>query len=168
MDIRELTYTYYLRNRTTKRIPSNWESYEVVELGAGSSNYSHLFGEENYTAVDLDPIIGKYVKKFVQADIADLPFKENSFDVFIAISLLEHMNDPLSVLKRLIRICPEGGYATIPVLDEFPFLYDPINWIRLRLGKTVMSFGIAGFGHVSILYKKDWVKMFNEAGYSVT
>ncbi len=167
MDIRDLTYNYYIKRRTMGRPPGDWEGQKVVELGAGIVNYSPYFLKENYTAVDLDPDVAKHVHCFVQADIKDLPFNENEFDKFITIGLLEHTKSPQKVLNRLASICRNGGIVYVPVLDSFPFVYDPINWIRKKLGKSIINFGIGGFGHISMYYKDEWIKMFDQAGYTV-
>ena len=167
MDIRDLTYNYYIKYKEVERPPSHWENQKILELGAGAANYSVFFKPEDYTAVDLDPNVASYVPNFIQADINDLPFKDNAFDQFIAISLLEHLRHPQDVLLRLSKICRHGGLVLVPVLDSFPFLYDPINWTRKKLGKSIVNFGMGGYGHISMYYCKDWDAMFRNAGFIV-
>ncbi len=168
IDIREVTYNYFLKRRTSKCIPEGWEKLSVLEIGAGLENYGTVFEKGDYVAVDLEEKVRERVPRFVQADIHALPFKDKSFDKFIAVSILEHTEKPVQALSELRRVCRLGGLVSVPTLDAFPFVYDPVNWIMKKIGKPVVNFGIGGFGHVSMYYERQWEKMFDRAGFSIT
>lgn len=69
---------------------------KIVNLGCGE-NPAQLDGIH----VDLD----RYNHKgFIQADLHHLPFKSNSFDTAILGDILEHVLDPIQVLKEAGRI----------------------------------------------------------------
>jgi len=165
MDIRDITFSYYLKNKQKKYLPADWMNGSILEIGAGLDNYSSLVHNKNYTACDMDITLGASIKRFVQADISFLPFKPGTFDWFIANSILEHVPDPQSVLNQLALIVREGGLVSIPVLDSFPFLYDPVNWILKKLNRNPVNFGIHGFGHISMHYRTKWEEMFDQAGF---
>lgn len=169
MDIREVTYAYYVKSKTAKSqvIPTHWNKSSIVEVGSGIDNYAAYLNESKYVAVDLDIKNANSKFPFVQGDINHLPFKDGSFDEFIALSIIEHVKDPLSPLKELHRICKSGGIVAVPCLDEFPFLYDPVNWIRKRKGKPIANFGIGGFGHVNVFYREEWKRIFKKAGFHI-
>lgn len=167
MDLRNLTYTYFLRRRQSKSLPADMLKGSVIELGAGLDNFSVLFSHDRYTAVDLDTSLAGKGFRFICQDIRRLDFDDNSFDYFIASNVLEHIEAPSEILKRLHAICRNGGYVVVPVNGDFPFFYDPINWIRKRLGLTICNYGIGGFGHVSLLSEQAWLKIFEECGYNV-
>ena len=46
---------------------------------------------------------------FIRGDVQDLPFKENSFDIVYCRYILEHVPDPLRVLKEARRVLKPGG-----------------------------------------------------------
>lgn len=55
----------------------------------------------------------------ILGDIHQLPFKENSVDAIICMSVLEHVEDPLTAAKELYRVLKPGGSCFIYT----PFLY---------------------------------------------
>lgn len=168
MDLRDLTYTYYLRRKNQKSLPQELLGSNVLELGAGLDNYSVLFDYENYTAVDLDTSLKEHGFRFLCQDINDLQLGDEEYDYFIASNVLEHIKSPAKVLARLHAFCSHGGYIVVPVNGDFPFLYDPINWIRKRVSLPVCNFGIGGFGHVSLLTETEWEAIFKQQGFVIT
>lgn len=168
MDLRGLTYSYYYKSKNRLPLPALWRtSYRVVELGAGLDNYAELFGRDNYLAVDIAPV-RQGSGRAVQADLrGPLPLADGSFDAFIAANIMEHLPDPLAALKEAHRVCRRGGMVAVPVLDSFPFIYDPVNWVRKKKGLPLANFGIGGFGHLHVLCRKDWIALFERAGFSV-
>jgi len=66
------------------------------------------------------------------ADGAGLPFDNDTFDVVISVNALEHVADPLSVLKECQRVLRPGGRVYL----HFPPFYSPWGahldgWINL-------------------------------------
>lgn len=51
-------------------------------------------------------------------DAHKLQFKENSFDAAFCLEALEHVLDPLQVLKEMYRVVKRGGYIVILVPSE--------------------------------------------------
>ncbi|MBF0380047.1 MAG: class I SAM-dependent methyltransferase [Magnetococcales bacterium] len=168
MDIRDLTYTYYIR-RKQSRLPSmkGWQDGRVLEVGAGLENFAEQYPKSTYVTMDLDRNSAKTKNLFVQGNVLSLPFADGVFDHFIAYSILEHVPNPEVSLQELRRVCSKGGIISVPVLDEFPFIYDPVNWILKKMGKSWVHFGIGGFGHECVQYSKDWEKLLESCGYKV-
>ena len=48
------------------------------------------------------------------ADIVDLPFPDDSFDLILAIEVLEHVTDPASALRELARIATRSLVLSVP------------------------------------------------------
>ena len=60
----------------------------------------------------------RYYDKIVIGDIEDLaylPFENNFFDIIICSDILEHLRDPLTVLKKLASYLKVGGFFLISV-----------------------------------------------------
>lgn len=57
----------------------------------------------------------------IVADITKLPFKDNSIDVIICESVLEHVKNPLVIIKEIERVLKIGGlvYLSVPFIAGF-------------------------------------------------
>ena len=56
--------------------------------------------------------------KFSVADAHNLPFKSSTFDAVFALEVLEHVFEPLKVLKEIKRVMKRGAYAVFLVPAE--------------------------------------------------
>ena len=56
---------------------------------------------------------------FVRADLFDHPFKDNSFDVVIANSVLHHTKDTWLALDELTKICKTDGIIIVGLYNAF-------------------------------------------------
>jgi len=56
--------------------------------------------------------------KFFKGDAHNLKFKPNSFDAVFILEVLEHLHDPLRVLKEVKRILKKKGYAVFLVPSD--------------------------------------------------
>ena len=64
----------------------------------------------DYTSADLfSPIVD------VKADILDLPFEEESFDVIFCNHVLEHIEDDRKAMSELYRVMKKGGWGILQV-----------------------------------------------------
>ena len=62
--------------------------------------------------------------KFVQANAENLPFSDKQFDVAVATELLEHMGDPVAVLKEIKRVA-RRTIITVPNEYDWAPEYQP-------------------------------------------
>jgi SAM-dependent methyltransferase len=62
---------------------------------------------------------------FREADALALPFDDNSFDVAYCRYLLEHVSDPLQVLKEMRRVLKPGGRVLVQENNIFTTTFDP-------------------------------------------
>ena len=60
---------------------------------------------------------------FRVADIYDLPFDDDSFDVVLSSAVIEHLSDPVRALRELRRVTRTGGVTAVIRTDwTFPFI----------------------------------------------
>lgn len=74
---------------------------KIVDIGG---NKGHTFPNwKNVIVVDIDDYSDK-VKNFVRADAHKLPFKNKQFDTAVLAEILEHVDNPIQVLKEAKRV----------------------------------------------------------------
>lgn len=120
---------------------------KVLDAGCGEGFYVMILREIfdcEVWAIDYDPHILEMAKKWFhrddkkihwqQADLTALSFKDESFDKIICSEVLEHIPEDGRAVSELYRVLKKGGKigATVPN-HNYPFLWDPLNWIRERL-----------------------------------
>ncbi|WP_407556167.1 class I SAM-dependent methyltransferase [Winogradskyella sp. 4-2091] len=67
----------------------------------------------DYTTTDLlSPIAD------VKADICDLPFEDNSYDVILCNHVLEHIQDDTKAIQELYRVMKPGGYGIFQIPQD--------------------------------------------------
>lgn len=57
--------------------------------------------------------------KIIQGDAQALPFRDNSFNIVVATAVIEHLNQPLKMLKEAHRVLKRGGIIILTTPDPF-------------------------------------------------
>ena len=112
-----------------------------------------------YTTSDLESPIAD-----VKADICDLPFKDNSFDVVFCNHVLEHIADDKKAMQELFRVMKRGGFGVFQIPQdlsrETTFEDNSITDKKER----AKIFG--QYDHVRI-YGKDYFNKLRSIGFKV-
>jgi SAM-dependent methyltransferase len=112
-----------------------------------------------YTTSDLESPIAD-----VKADICDLPFKDNSFDVVFCNHVLEHITDDKKAMQELFRVMKRGGFGIFQIPQdlsrETTFEDNSITDKKER----AKIFG--QYDHVRI-YGKDYFNKLRSIGFKV-
>ncbi|MEJ2346556.1 MAG: class I SAM-dependent methyltransferase [Gammaproteobacteria bacterium] len=112
----------------------------VVDAGAGNCRYKPYFARQRYLAADFCKVSDKNYKRMdVVTDLAAFALKADSVDTVVSIEVLEHVPEPLQVLKEFHRVLKPGAplYLTCPLnwgVHEAPFdfyRYTPYGLTRL-------------------------------------
>lgn len=147
----------------------------ILEIGCGDGFYLHLLinlgiKSLKVTGVDIDEnalnsarenLKDKNVK-LINADVMKrLPFGDNSFDKIIMSEVCEHLSDDVKGLKEAKRVLRNEGILVVTVPNHnYPFLWDPINWILEHFFGTHIKSGFwAGLWNQHLrLYKPDEIE----------
>ena len=122
----------------------------ILDIGGGSGTLALLLKQRGFnkiTIVDISSVaVEKARAKGFKAQVLDvskmpLPFKDLSFATVIATDVLEHLYDPVSVLKECGRI----GKRIILSLPNFHYFKDRIEML---LGKVPFECRLQRGGHV--------------------
>ena len=113
----------------------------------------------DYTTTDLlSPIAD------VKADICNLPFKDNTFDVILCNHVLEHIPDDTKAMQELYRVMKQGGYGILQIpqdLDRATTFED--NSITDKKERAKI-FG--QYDHVRV-YGRDYFDKLSQIGFKV-
>jgi ubiquinone/menaquinone biosynthesis C-methylase UbiE len=87
----------------------------VLDVGAGSAPYRALFAHCDYKTQDFAQLredqlrYGGYAPIDVVSEANALPIPDASFDVVICTEVLEHVPEPIAVVRELGRVVAPGG-----------------------------------------------------------
>ncbi|MBW2973467.1 methyltransferase domain-containing protein [Candidatus Woesearchaeota archaeon] len=134
---------------------------KVLDLGCGSGISSALFFKKGYqvTGIDIAPGMIKQAKKLPFQKLIcqniEKPLKvpKNHFDAAILTSVMEFIQNPLQLFKRINKVLKDGGYFALTV----PKKLTKKQQESLRKTKwTIESY-----------HKKEIEPMFKKAGFKI-
>lgn len=92
----------------------------LLDVGAGTGGMAKAFaGDFDVFALDLSKkaskILGKKKINAIRGNAVKLPFKSNSFNVVLAVHLLEHVEDDFQAVKEMNRVLKKKGVLILSV-----------------------------------------------------
>ena len=104
------------------------ETIRTLELGCGQGDFLRsVTSDDQFEARGLDyadaPVA--YAQSFgLEAEIGDIQskaFDDNSFDLVVALHVMEHVHDPIETFAEISRVLRPGGYAFVvcPCVSHF-------------------------------------------------
>lgn len=142
----------------------------ILTLGGGIANdLWHLTTENLVVNVDYASSGLRIGKQFgvqgVSADLnhsTSLPFPDRTYDLVVCNDILEHLLEPLQVLKEAVRVLRDDGTIVISVPNHF---YWPMRF-RLLFGKGIVWRGILT-DHGAIYHDWDYmhIRFFTYKGF---
>lgn len=148
----------YLKNKTDFFTAQ----HKVLHFAPEQAFYKRFRKLKNldYTTTDLNSPLAD-----VKADICDLPFEDNSFDVILCNHVLEHIPDDAKAMSELLRVMKPGGWGIFQIPQDLDrtttFEDDSITDKRQR----AKVFG--QYDHVRI-YGRDYFETLEKAGFIVS
>jgi SAM-dependent methyltransferase len=138
--------------------------FTVLDIGCATGALLASLREQgrHVTGIEISPFQAEYARRERNLDIRTLPLEENrfpsgSFRAVLASHLIEHLNDPASLVREVYRILVPGGrfYVTTPNIAGFQ--------ARL-LGKHWRS---AIFDHLYLFSAKTLPALLRQNGFRV-
>lgn len=98
---------------------------KVLEAGCAGGDLSRMLAAQNMEVWAVDRSSKMIAKarqtpslvQFKQADVMKLPFPDKNFDIVLASSLLNVVDEPLAALTEMCRVCREGGTVSVLIPD---------------------------------------------------
>jgi ubiquinone/menaquinone biosynthesis C-methylase UbiE len=141
----------------------------VLDVGAGSCPYAHLFPHCHYKTQDLGILKdeqlrnGRYGTLDYVCDVTNIPVENDSFDAVLCTEVLEHLPEPMRALREFARILKPGGslILTAPLgsgIHQEPYhFYGGFTpaWFQRFLAE-------AGFNNIVIEPNAGFFKFFSQ------
>ncbi|WP_322815496.1 class I SAM-dependent methyltransferase [Chloroflexus sp.] len=128
----------------------------ILDLGAGMGGFAvaaALAGAQ-VTACEYNPAYCRIIRlraaryqlrlPIINAAGEALPLPDAAFDLAVAWDVLEHVQDPIAVLRELARVLRPGGHALITAINRRAWI-DPhyhmrgINWLPRPVAELVIE-----------------------------
>ena len=118
------------------------------------------FSNWDYSTTDLHSPLAD-----IKADICNLPFKENTYDLILCNHVFEHISDDKKAMSELYRILKKGGtlIAQVPLDETRKEIFEDDS-ITDRKKRTII-FG--QYDHVRI-YGQNYYSRLEAAGFKVS
>ena len=144
---------------------------KILDVGAGSCRYRYLFDHCEYKTHDFAKLETKdvghdgYGDLDYISDILEIPVEDSSFDAILCTQVLEHVPEPILVIKEFARILKQGGILMLTApqrsgLHQAPYHYYggyTMYWYKKFLPAS-------GFNILSIEPNGGFFKHYGEAG----
>lgn len=137
------------------------EKHKVLHMAPEQcfiSRFKKLKNLEYITADLYSPIVD------VKANILDLPFEENSFDVILCNHVLEHIEDDSKAMSELYRVMKPGGMGIFQIPQETDRIKTYENFSITKPEDRKKHFG--QYDHVRI-YGMDYFDRLRSVGFTV-
>lgn len=132
---------------------------KVLHIAPEQAFYKRFKKLQNldYTTSDLESPIAD-----VKADITNLPFENESFDVILCNHVLEHIPDDKKAMKELYRVMKKGGWGIfqVPLENERTQTYEDFSITDPK--ERTKHFG--QYDHVRV-YGMDYFDRLEKAGF---
>jgi len=99
----------------------------VLDLGCGDGLLLGLLRDKGVSGegLDISPVsvemcLRKGIKATVHSFDDPLPYENASFDTVILLDVLEHVYDPVPLLKEAVRVSRDGVIVGVPNFSSFP------------------------------------------------
>jgi SAM-dependent methyltransferase len=88
------------------------KDFRVLDAGAGKAPFRRLFDHLTYDTADFGQVAKKaYALIDYKCDLTAIPVPDSTYDLVLCTQVLEHVPDPLAVLREFHRVLKPGGQA---------------------------------------------------------
>jgi 2-polyprenyl-3-methyl-5-hydroxy-6-metoxy-1,4-benzoquinol methylase len=146
----------------------------VLELGPATGYMSQALRERGCTVVGIELDAGmaeraaEHVDRLIVGDIQTLDLEEElgdeRFDVIVAADVLEHLVDPLAVIRRLLPFLDDGGAFVLSVPN---IAHGSVRLALLEGAFDYQDVGLLDRTHKTFFTRQSLERMLDEADLGV-
>ncbi|HEY2356578.1 MAG TPA: class I SAM-dependent methyltransferase [Phenylobacterium sp.] len=146
----------------------------ILELGCGNGATGALALQQGkcakYVGIEMFEPMALEARQVLSAvhigniETMDLPYPPHSFDVLICSEVLEHLTDPIPVVRKLVSLLKPGGtiYASVPNISHWKIV------LALIGGRfDYQSEGAMDHTHLRWFTPRTFRRLFEDCGVSV-
>lgn len=146
------------------------EPASVLEIGCGQGTGARIINEllrpERYVGIDLDPrMIRRAARRagslpnatFVEGDVSNLCFPDNTFDSVVNFAILHHVPDWRRALAEVHRTLRAGG----------EFLFEDLPLETWERGVGIPSRRIADHPYEQMFRKQEFIDELKSLGFTL-
>jgi SAM-dependent methyltransferase len=101
----------------------------VLDAGAGQRKFAGIFSRQRYESCDMSGGFYKQKHDF-ECFLDSIPKADNTYDAVVNTQVLEHVPDPLAVLKELHRVLKPGGVLLLSLPLNAPLHGQPWHYFH--------------------------------------
>jgi SAM-dependent methyltransferase len=149
--------------------PANGAGRRVLDVGCSNGYFARLLADRGFEVIGIEQRTGHGSEfppgvRLIEHDLEQgLPYLEGRFDYIVCADILEHLRDPLSLLRALASRLEPGGrlVASLPNSGNLYFR------LSVLIGRFPMDDrGLFDRTHLHFFMWKGWRQVFAEAGLS--
>ncbi len=117
-------YSSRVEQRALRRAVGSAAGLSVVDVGGGAGRFTEILDHQADMVIGLDRDLAmltiaraRLAAPLVTGDALALPFRNTSFDLAVAITVLEFVADPAAAVAELARVTRPGGRLVVGALN---------------------------------------------------
>ena len=131
-----------------RRHATCFKGTRCLDVGCGSKPYESLFEFGDYIGIDVEISGHDHSNSIIDVfyDGKNIPFEDDSFSHIFCSEVLEHVEDPLSLIKEMHRVLAPGGKMLVTVPFIWPVHEAPYDFYRYTKWGIESVLRRGGFG----------------------
>lgn len=116
----------------------------ILDAGAGDCRHRKYFPRAVYESADFCQVKKPYGDIMYVCDLSAIPVEESRYDLVLMTQVLEHLAEPLEVLREMCRVLKPGGtlWLSAPLLhEEHEEPYDFFRYTQFGLRHLLQKAG---------------------------
>jgi len=158
------------RSKIYKILINLSEKDTVLDIGCGRGEYHSYINNIIGFDIHINDILNlKAINKNVfLADAEKIPIKNESIQSVICINTLEYIKNIEESFKEINRVLKKKG-RFIFIVDnlDYPFIFDPVNFILHKFFKKHINFGAWNWKQLRRFKKEELISLLKKNGFSI-